>query len=268
MHHDDLAARAELYLCLARAFLPPREAALAQALRSVLADDLEELDARLALQAQGALADYRAQLARVDDDLALLQAYSAIFLVPPVAASINAGKYLDGALDGGSVRVLEEAYRRCGMAREEGFRDLSDHVAVVLEFVGWLYARQADGEAVEIDPGQFLHACVAPWVEQFAADVGRAGGAKALPANPYRALAAILQVAVLRHAVAPEVDPRELRHERALQRARAMRASRGITAEDLEEIRAKLQARGLSTEHLPASVQEADRRVAAALGAA
>jgi TorA maturation chaperone TorD len=266
--NDDLAARAELYLCLSQAFLAPSTAQRAQAVRSLLADDLQELDERVALQAEGAVADLREQLRRVDSDLALLQIYSAIFLAPPVAGFINAGQYLDGAPDGGSVRVLEEAYRRCGMARDDGFRDLSDHVSVVLEFVGWLYAQQAVGEPVAIEPGHFLHSCVAPWVERFAADVARAGGGKALPANPYRGLAAILQIAVLRDLVAPEVDPQALRHERALQRARAMRAGRGITAEDLEEIRQKLQARGLSADHLPASVQEADRRVAAALGAA
>lgn len=268
MNHDELAARAELYLCLSRAFLAPREPELAAALRSVLADDLQELEAHLALEAGAAVAEYREEVLRVGGQLELLQIYSAIFLAPPVGACINAGQYLDGALDGGSVRLMEQAYQHCGLARDEGFRDLSDHVSLLLEFVAWLYARQAEGQAVEIEPGHFLHACVAPWVERFARDVARATASEQLAANPYRPLAAVLEAAVLRHVVTPDVDPRQLRHERALQRARSMRAGRGITPEDLEEIRQKLQARGLSADHLPQSPQEADRRVAAALGAA
>lgn len=268
MNHDEPAARAELYLSLSRAFLAPREAELAEALRSFLADDLQELQARLGLEAGAAVDDYRAEMQRVRSALELLQAYSAIFLAPPVAAFINAGQYLDGARDGGSVRLMEQAYERCGVTRDDGFRDLSDHVGLQLEFVAWLYGRQSAGEAVEVEPGHFLHACVAPWVERFAADVARASASKGLAANPYRPLAALLQAAVLRHAVAPEVDPRALRHERALQRARALRSGRGITAEDLQEIRRRLQARGLDTSHLPQTTEEADRRVASALGLA
>lgn len=265
MDHDELATRAELYLCLSRAFLAPCEPQLAGAMRSALAGDLQELQARLALGAAPLVAEYRGELRGLRDDLELLQAYSAIFVAPPVCAFINAGHYLDGAMDGGSVRAMEQAYLRHGFARDESFRDLSDHLAVVLEFVAVLFARQAEGEGGEA-AGHFLHEWVAPWVDRFAADVARASPTRQLRANPYRPLAALLQSAVTCHAVAPPVDPRVLRHDRALQRARAMRAGRGITAEDLEEIRRKLQERGLSTAHLPQSPQEADRRAAAALG--
>lgn len=268
MEHDELAARAELYLCLSRAFLAPRDGELGQALRSVLADDLQELDARLALGAADSVADFRAEAAKLRDDLQLLQVYSAIFVAPPVSACINTGQYLDGAPDGGSVRVLEQVYQRCGLERDGGFRDLSDHLSVVLEFVAVLHARLANGETVEADPGHFLHDCVVPWLRRFEADVAGATQEKALPANPYRPLAALLRAAVARHAVAPVVDPLALRHQRAMERARAMRTSRGVTQEDLEEIRRKLQARGLSTEHLPQTTAEADRRVASALGMA
>jgi TorA maturation chaperone TorD len=265
---EELQARAELYLCLSRSFLAPREPALAEALRTALAPDLREMGAALALEIAAAVADFEAEIARMQGPAQLLQAYSAIFVAPPVAAFINAGQYMDGAVDGGSVRAIEQAYLRCGLARDEGFRDLADHLSVVLEFVAALYARQADGAPDPLDPGHFLHAYVLPWVARFAADVAAASQSEALPCNPYRGLAAVLLAAVQHDAVAPEVDAKLLRHQRALQRARARHAGKGISAEDLAEIRQKLQARGLSTSHLPPSPQEADRRVAAALGAA
>lgn len=256
-NHSGLTARAELYLCLARALMTPSDPGRALAMRELLADDIEDLGDELGLAIAAPLHDYRAAMQRLAQPLELLQVYSAIFLCPPAAAWINAGHYLDGAVDGGSVRAMEEAYALCGVGRDEGFRDLSDHVSVQLEFVAFLYARQAErlsgeaaGEPLPVDPGHFVHAFPLRWVDRFCADLGRASAAKELPANPYLPLAEILREAVSRDAVAPATDPRMARREAAITHARARYAERGVTAEDLAEIKRKLEARGLATDHL------------------
>jgi TorA maturation chaperone TorD len=256
-NHIDLSARADLYLCLARAFMTPCGDALARAMRDDLADDLEELGMHLGLEIATPLAAYRAAMQALQQPLELLQVYSAIFLAPPVVARINAGQYLDGALNGGSVRAMEEAYHLCGVARDDGFHDLADHVSVQLEFVALLYAGQAarsageaDDEPLPVDAGRFLHAFAMRWVGRFRADLAAAAAARELSANPYLPLAEILEEAVTAHAVAPEVDPKVARKQGAIEAARAKYAARGITAEDMAEIRRKLEARGLSTDHL------------------
>lgn len=254
---EALSARAEFYLCLARAFLVPREETLFHALRDALADDLGDLAAELGYDIEEALGRYRQQIQRVADPIGLLQTYSAIFLVPPTVAHINAGWYLDGAVDGGSVKAMEAVYRRCGVERDEGFRDLSDHVSVQLEFVALLYATQArrgsgrgPDEPPAVDPGQFLQRFARRWLDGFCADLAAAAAARQLEANPYLPLAQILSQAAARDAVALEVDPKTARKQNAIERARAKYAGREITTEDLARIRRKLEAHGLATAHL------------------
>ena len=262
---EQLAARAELYLCLARAFMAPHDPALAAALRDALAPDLRELDQRLGLQAQDSVADFEREVGR-GGPLELLQAYAALFVAPPACASINVGRYMDGAINGGSVREMEQAYLACGLAPDGGFHDLADHLGVLLEFVGVLFARLADGQPVATDPGVFLYRFLAPCADKFASEVAAAGDVKELSCNPWRGLAAVLAAAVRQDAVEPEFDPVARRRERAIQRARAMYAARDVSLEDLEEIRERLRARGLSADHIPSSPEEARQRVAVALG--
>lgn len=261
--HEEAPARADLYLSLAGAFQVPRLDGFAEAMRHQLADDLQQLDAQLGLGCAGAVTRFRQEMQRLPDPLALLQCYSAVFLSPSAPAWINVGRYMDGALNGGSVRAMEQAYLRCGLVRSEAFHDLADHLSVVLEFVASLYGELAAGEP-PVDPGHFLHTLVAPWVARFCGDLARAGLAEDLGANPYPPLADILRCAVQRHAVEPAMDPGVRRHHQAMLRARSLYAARGITPDDLEEIRARLQQRGLSTAHLPASAEEAVQRLAAA----
>lgn len=256
-NHEQLSARAEFYLCLARAFMAPRSDAMFQALRDALADDLGELAAQLGYDIEDALARYRQQMLRLPDTTALLQVYSAIFLSPPTPAHINVGQYLDGAINGGSVKAMEEAYRLCGVERDEGFRDLSDHVSVQLEFLALLYATQAQrfsgagaGDPLPVDPGQFLHRFALRWLGGFCADLAEAGTARQLDANPYLPLAQILNEAAAHDAVAPEVDAKATRKHNAIEQARAKYAGRGITEEDMAQIRRKLEEHGLSTAHL------------------
>jgi TorA maturation chaperone TorD len=236
--------RAELYLCLARSFLPPAGEAAYAALRDALADDLEALCASLDVPAAGPLDELRGAIAGVADTNALSRLYSKLFLAPPRRVQINAGAYLDGGLMGRSVQALEACYRRAGVERREDFRSSSDHVSVQLEFAACLYAR-APGA---VPAGHFLGSFVAHWLPDFISELEQAT-AEVGP-NPYLALARVLAAAVARDALPLPQDPREERRQRALARARAKRAARGITPADLIEIERRLRDKGLSAQHL------------------
>lgn len=235
--------RAELYLCLARSFLPPvREEAFA-ALRDSLADDLDALCGSLGCPAS--LDEFRAAIAGIPDSDALSRLYSRLFLAPPRLAHIHSGAYLDGGSTGRGVHALEACYRRCGVERRAEFRSPSDHVSVQLEFAAYLYAT---GSAA-LPAGHFLDSFVARWVPEFIADLE---AAEAGP-NPYLALSRLLGSAVACDAVALPEDPRSARKRQALERARAKRAARGITPEDLKDIERRLREKGFSTGHLRCS---------------
>lgn len=264
-NHESLQARADFYLCLARAFLPPTGAAMLPALQDLLADELQELAQLAGYEIDALLGRYRSEIGAVPDPATLLQIYSAIFLAPPVQARINVGMYLDGAMNGGSVKALEEAYQRCGVERDASFHDLPDHVAAQLEFVALLFARQAavfegrdDAVLPPVDPGDFLHTQVARWVGPLCADLARSKDERELPANPYHALALMLAEAVRCDAVAPPTDARQAQAKRAIQRARARYAAQGVSDATLDEIRRKLQARGLATDHLTIAPEARD----------
>lgn len=264
-NHELLSARAEFYLCLARAFAAPTDPLMLPALRDVLADDLGELAAELGYAIETPLSRYRDEVLRVTDATHLLQIYSAIFLAPPTPARINVGMYIDGAMNGGSVKAMEEAYLQCGVERDESFRDLSDHVTVQLEFVALLYARQAAyftgdsaAEPLPVEPGRFLHDHARRWLGPLCADLARAASERELDANPYLPLAQILSAAAACDAVAPEVDAKAAQKRHAIESARAKVAARGITAQDMAEIKRKLEARGLSTDHLSVPLELRD----------
>lgn len=251
---ESLTARGEFYLCVARAFLTPREPIAFRGLRDALADDLAELAGSLGYACADAVAGYRAAIAAIPDHLALLQLYSALFLAPPRSVALNTASYLDGAINGGSVQAMEAIYRRCGVERDDDFHDLSDHVSVQLEFVALLYFRSAEaigaGTALpETRPEHFLHAFVARGLPRFVHDLEQQDLLEPR-ANPYLHLARILAVAVEHDAVAEALPASAQRAHRAICKARHERAERGITAEDMEFIARKLAEKGLSTDHL------------------
>jgi TorA maturation chaperone TorD len=208
------AARAEFYLCLARAFLPPREAGVFEALSGLLGDDLAELGGALGYPIEGEIASYREAIRDVRDRDALLQLYSALFLVPPAPAPLNAAIYLDASVNGVAAAAIERAYRDCGVERHERFGDLPDHVACQLEFVALLLARKAAGQppARGVSADWFLDGFVRGWAPALRAALEEAEARGAFP-RPYSALARILEHAVehdLRTYRRP-VDPAEAR---------------------------------------------------------
>lgn len=246
---ESLSERGEFYLCLARAFLTPHTAQAFDGLRAALADDLDELASTLGYACNDAVSDFRTAIAAIPDHLALLQAYSALFIAPPRPVQLNTASYFDGALNGGSVAAMEAAYRQCGVERGMDFHDLADHVSVQLEFVALLYLRAAEAQQSgtpkpPLRPEHFLHDYVARWLPAFLQDLAAAGQ------NPWLPLAHVLAAAVAHDARAQDLPPAELRTRRAIGKARHERAMRGVTAEDMAFIARKLREQGLSTDHL------------------
>ena len=255
------AARAEFFLCMARAFMAPDSTAMHEAFTKYLADDLAELTHQIEYRALRAIEDLRAAMHEAPDQLALLQLYSRLFLTPPALVSINTGRYSDGAVRGGSELAMEELYRRYGLARAEGFHDLYDHVSVQLEFVASLLFRAAEASdpseanALEDEARRFLAGFVARWLPRFCADLRKAVAEHGV-GGLYLHLARILETAVEfeigllieEHGVDPGTRPRKL----------APVSAGGPAPEQLRRIAAVLEAHGLSTDHLRIPLQSRD----------
>ena len=174
----------------------------------------------------------------------------------PVA--LNTGRYLDGAVMGGSVQAIEGWYRRRGLERTESFHDLPDHVALQLEFVARLFAgaaaaRQAgdDAEArqLEAEARAFLGAFVVHWLPGFARQaLERTLAQHRLPA-PYLYLAHILCAAV---DATPQPACREAQSRRRSSMVTPIAAS-GPTPYEVAANRPPLAADDRSAEHLERS---------------
>lgn len=247
---EQLQPRTEFYLCLARAFLTPNSEETWLALRDALADDLDELDGMLGYGFAAHVARYRAAITAFAGQPELLQAYSGLFLAPPRLACINTGAYLDGAVNGGSVLAMEEAYRQAGLERNENFLDLADHLSIQLEFVASRYMAclaAAEQLADEEVAGRFLDRFLRPCLPALMADLAAAPVAH----NPWLHLARLLQVAVVHDARAPAPPRKEaMRLQTALVKARHGWARHDVGDQDLAFIAQRLQEKGLATDHL------------------
>lgn len=239
--------RAEFYLCLSRAFLTPDSEEVSLALREALADDLEELGGLLGYDFAAYVEAYRVAVAAIPDAPSMLQTYSSLFLAPPRRVSINTGAYLDGAVNGGTVLAMEEAYGSAGLQRDETFRDLSDHLAVQLEFVASRWMAGDDDGA-----GRFLARFVKPALPAFIADMAGCGGG-----NPWLHLGRMLEAAVAcdARAILPIAPSRQ---QRAISKARHERALQGVTEEDMAFIAERLREKGLATDHLAVAPEQRD----------
>lgn len=240
------AAKADLYLCLAQAFMPPMTSEHAAAMATDLAADLRDIDQEVGYGLCAQIDAFVRDMHAVGGQEALLVLYSQLFLAPPRKVHLNVATYLDGAFNGGTVHELEECYLACGLARSESFPDLADHITVQLEFIAHLF-----GNRSAMAPGRFIAQYPERWIHPLLGDTERVQAELGLAANPYRHLLTMLACAIEHDTELPDgaLTPNE-RRQRALAMERHKRAEREISAQELKEIRAKLAAHGLSTEHL------------------
>lgn len=253
-------ARAGFYLCLARAFMTPSDAAVFRAARDYLAADLAELSTACGYAVGSTIDAYVHAMAGLPDHLSLQVVHARLFLMPgDPHPSLNTGAYLDGGVAGGSVTAMLNCYRRCGLEQQEGFHDLPDHPAMQLEFVSWLFAAHAEGRGgadLPMRAGEFLAHFVSRWAGAFRADVEAAGERFKLAANPYAPLARLIEIAAQADAVqtsghGTDVDPEILRLRMAC-------AGHEPDVDDLATIRARLAASGHATGHLGIPVEQRD----------
>lgn len=256
---ESCSLRAEFHLSLARALLPPGDVQTHAALTTLLSDDLQALAGELDYELTAALSDLSLAMTAAADQERLLRAYSALFLTPPTPVHINTGVYLDGAIAGATVQALETLQLRHGVGRSEQFRDLSDHASAQLELFAFLLARAAEESAagnhpqarVLIDDANALRdRTLRRWAPALTDDLRKAI-ARCPDGRPYLALAALLDAALEQDARrfpdqrAEPVDAaaQAMAREKAALRARYQQV-------DLDDMRARLAAQGLSTAHL------------------
>jgi len=138
--NNSLSPRAEFWQCLAQEFIPPRGEVLSSVRHAELTDDLECLAATIGLDIRAAIMEVRAALSQTNAE-SLLLTYSALFLVPPIPAKLNAGIYLDGTLLGPNTQMLVKIFRRHGVEQSPDMHDTPDHFATILEFLALLFQR-------------------------------------------------------------------------------------------------------------------------------
>jgi TorA maturation chaperone TorD len=187
---------ADLFVLLAAAFAPPPAGLSTGDWCGPLAADLKDLGLALDLDttsAQQALRD-AAQVSTAGEPW--LVEYSRLFLVPPVPVTLNTGIYLEGGLAGVSAQMMAQCYATAGFAQKENFRDLPDHVAIQLEFVGALLDRHADGDADALAMAcEFTEGFVVHWIEPLRGACLRASASQPA-AGVYAALTGVLRAAV------------------------------------------------------------------------
>jgi putative dimethyl sulfoxide reductase chaperone len=149
-NHLKLATRAELYLCLSRAFLAPMREGDFDALRNDFSADVRDLHAELHLTDEAQISRLFDSLASLPDHATLLKTYSRLFLAPPAPALFNLAFHLDGALMGNSGLEIERLYETYGLERDTDFHEASDHLALYLQFLAWVFARAQE----QLDAGQ------------------------------------------------------------------------------------------------------------------
>lgn len=193
-----------LWLTLAGAFMPPQRLEIFAAFRNDLVEDLTELCGVLELDVASDLFAFNHAVARFVDQEALLIEYSQLFLQPPIPATLNLARYVDGSLNGPCVDALENAYLRIGIVQRDTLRDTPDHVTMQLETMACLLGE----EQPAISPTAFAQICLFGALPRLAVTI-----ANESPESPYLLLARIAATAIRGHAVEPSPeDQHKFRH--------------------------------------------------------
>lgn len=255
------AGRAELYLSFARAFLPPADDVAFRALRDLLPGDLAITAAEAGHPIGTHALAFGDAVARLPGALCLAQLYSGLFVQPPREVPINAALYLDGSVMGRSVDLIERSLREHGMARAEGFRDSTDHLALLLEALGTLYAQAGeapDAARREDEARSFLRRFLLSWVPLFTRQLEKA--VRQRQCSPaYLHLARALQAALIHDAgEIPEalrevIDPQRaaLAGARRKEMARCRKCGAEIApAGRLRRVKRVLAREGMDVSHL------------------
>ena len=260
--NNGFTPRAEFWLCLAQALLPPRGEFLSQALRDDLADDLAYLADSLGLDIGDNVAELRTVLAQTDAET-LLPAYSSLFLVPPIPARLNAGIYLDGTLLGANTKMLADAFQRHGVEQSPDMHDTPDHVATILEFLALLFHRADNAEAGMLeslhDDMEAVRGLLRFVLPEIAARVAETERERELP-PVYSALLVVVETALrdeqcIFFAAADDDAGSAQRYfskrATAVDLVRCKQCGKAIaTARELKVIIDRLQQCGLPTDHL------------------
>lgn len=251
--------RADYYRILSRALMPLRDSVQHQLFVDELPALLEAFDAAFDLGAADDCACFRGCLSVGPSQTDLLVAYSGLFLSPPVRAPLNAAMYLDGAMMGRSVEAIEDAFAARGLGKAAGFRDMPDHLSVLTEFTGVLFALAAAGDSTAAtDAGGFLRRFVQPWLPDCQQRIAQAGE---YAAGPYLHLLRILERAVERDvdayapAEAVKTTRRRTRPEALIgKHDEAVGCSRCgapyVREKQLAKLARVLQEQNLATDHL------------------
>lgn len=257
---DYLQSMSDLYLCLARAFLPPMDRDFVAAFRGNLVDDLNDIAAELSFACNEPAELLRESLTDVGDDL-LLQTYSALFLQPPIRVFLNAAVHLDGSLMGPSSKAIEDVFRSHGLQPAATMRDLPDHLSRLLEFTGLRYAHAAEAEArgdaeqarkAFEEARKFAADFLQPWLPGFAVEIRTACAEMGLP-TPYQHLAELAAIAAWEGDAWREIgkDSKRDRPEREPKQTACSQCGKAF-AEDaaLVAVQRIMAKRGLDTSHL------------------
>lgn len=202
-----MTPQTQLWLALSRAFLPPTDREVATAFLESLPGELEELCEACGIDALPAIGDLAESLDLLGSADALLVHYSGLFLPPSARASLNLAIHLDGSLNGAAMDAIEDAMARQGIGKAEGFHDMPDHLAALLEVLALICAEKVSAA----ETAAFARAFLLPALPRLEAQI-----AGHEDDSPWLHLVRIAQEALAPYALPEE---RNRRRERAEKRA-------------------------------------------------
>ena len=238
-----------LWLTLANAFMAPMREEQFLAFKQFLAEDLAEMCDELGIDVSPDLCELSARLRDFDTPQDLLVDYSHLFLQPPIPATLNLGRYVDGSINGPCLDALENAYQAARVEQRETLKDIGDHAVMQMECLAYLIGRSAD-EARQIDAEEFANLCLVGALPRLADAIDAES-----PGSPYAALAHIAAKSVIRFARESKQEdpqPKKRRHDTAAGVWRHCSACQKPFAREKEIaiMTRALEQAGLPAEHL------------------